>query len=48
MPPRKIRTIVVDDEPLAQSNVMALLRRDPDVEIVGECESGVRDARVMQ
>jgi two-component system, LytTR family, response regulator len=37
---RKIRTIIVDDEPLARSNVMALLRRDPEVEIVGECGSG--------
>jgi two-component system, LytTR family, response regulator len=37
---RKLRTIVVDDEPLARSNVMALLRRDPDVDIVGECGSG--------
>jgi two-component system, LytTR family, response regulator len=37
---RKIRTIVVDDEPLARSNVMALLRRDPEVEILGECGSG--------
>jgi two-component system LytT family response regulator len=37
----KIRTIVVDDEPLARSSVMSLLRRDPEVEIVGECGSGV-------
>jgi two-component system, LytTR family, response regulator len=37
---RKIRTIFVDDEPLARSNVMALLRRDPEVEILGECGSG--------
>lgn len=37
---RKVRTIVVDDEPLARRNVTALLRRDPDVEIVAECGSG--------
>jgi len=37
----KIRTIVVDDEPLARSSVMSLLRRDPEVEVVGECGSGV-------
>jgi two-component system, LytTR family, response regulator len=40
MPARKIRTVVVDDEPLARSNVIALLRRDAEVEIVGECASG--------
>lgn len=40
MAARKIRTIVVDDEPLARSNVITLLRRDPEVEIVGECASG--------
>jgi two-component system, LytTR family, response regulator len=37
---RKIRVIVVDDEPLARSSVMVLLRHDPEVEIVGECGSG--------
>lgn len=36
----KIRTIVVDDEPLARSNVAILLRSDPEVEIVAECGSG--------
>ena len=40
MPARKIRSIVVDDEPLARSSVIALLRRDPQVEIVAECGSG--------
>jgi two-component system, LytTR family, response regulator len=37
----KIRTLIVDDEPLARSNVVVLLRLDPDIEIVGECGSGV-------
>jgi two-component system, LytTR family, response regulator len=37
---KKIRVLVVDDEPLARSNVMVLLRQDPEVEIVGECGSG--------
>lgn len=39
--PAKIRTMVVDDEPLARSNLMVLLRRDPEIAIVGECGSGV-------
>jgi two-component system, LytTR family, response regulator len=36
----KIRTLIVDDEPLARSNIAVLLRRDPEVEIVAECGSG--------
>jgi len=39
-PPRKIRTVIVDDEPLARSNLSVLLRRDPEIEIAGECGSG--------
>jgi two-component system, LytTR family, response regulator len=37
----KIRAVVVDDEPLARSSLKLLLRRDPEVELVGECKSGV-------
>jgi len=36
----KIRALVVDDEPLARSNLAVLLRLDPEIEIVGECGSG--------
>ena len=36
-----IRALVVDDEPLARSNVTVLLRRDPDVDLLGECSSGI-------
>jgi two-component system LytT family response regulator len=35
-----IRALIVDDEPLARSNVSALLQLDPEVEIAGECSSG--------
>src|SRR5271168_1015819 len=37
----KIRTAIVDDEPLARSNLSTLLRLDPEIEIVSECGSGV-------
>ena len=37
----KIRTLVVDDEPLARSNLTVLLRMDPEIEIVRECGSGM-------
>jgi two-component system LytT family response regulator len=36
----KIRVAVVDDEPLARSNLKVLLRRDAEVELVSECGSG--------
>jgi len=36
----KIRTLVVDDEPVARARVLSLLRDEPDIEVVGECESG--------
>ncbi len=36
----KIRALIVDDEPLARSNIAVLLRRHPDIEIAGECASG--------
>jgi two-component system LytT family response regulator len=39
--PGKIRTAIVDDEPLARSNLSTLLRLDPEIEIVSECGSGV-------
>jgi two-component system LytT family response regulator len=42
--PSKIRTVVVDDEPLARSNLTVLLRRDPEIAIVAECGSGVHAA----
>jgi len=37
----KIRTMIVDDEPLARSNLAVLLGGDAEVDIVGECGSGV-------
>ena len=36
-----MRVLVVDDEPLARANLCILLRRDPTIEIVGECTSGM-------
>ena len=39
--PTKIRTLVADDEPLARSNITALLAGDPEIEIISECGSGM-------
>ncbi len=37
----KIRTLIVDDEPLARERVRTLLEAEPDIEIVGECGDGL-------
>jgi two-component system, LytTR family, response regulator len=36
----RIRTVVVDDEALARRSVTLLLARDPEIELVGEYDSG--------
>jgi two-component system LytT family response regulator len=37
---RKIRTLIVDDEPLARRNLRLLLERDRQIEILDECRNG--------
>ena len=37
---KRVRTLVVDDEPLARSNLLVPLRRDPGIELLRECGSG--------
>jgi two-component system LytT family response regulator len=44
----KIRTMIVDDEPLARSNLAVLLRADAEMEIVGECGVGVEAAEEIR
>ena len=36
----RIRTLVADDEPIARARMLALLRDEPDVEVIGECATG--------
>lgn len=38
--PAHIRTIIIDDEPLAREGIRLLLDTDPEVEVVGECADG--------
>jgi two-component system, LytTR family, response regulator len=38
----KIRTILVDDEPLALERLRDFLADDPDIEILGECTDGLQ------
>src|SRR5262245_48696803 len=37
---RRIRALVVDDEPLARDRVRRLLASDDEIEVVGECPDG--------
>ena len=37
---KKIRTLIVDDEPLARERLASLLSGEADVEIVGQCRDG--------
>lgn len=37
---KRIRTLIVDDEPLARERIRTLLRDEADVEVVGECADG--------
>src|SRR5215510_12070986 len=36
----RIKTLIVDDEPLARRNLRVLLERDPQIEILDECRNG--------
>src|SRR5437773_276132 len=44
----KIRTIVVDDEPLAREGVRQVLADELDVEIVAECADGVEAVKAIE
>jgi two-component system LytT family response regulator len=37
---KKIRTLVVDDEPLARERLTSLLSAEQDIEVVGQCRDG--------
>jgi two-component system, LytTR family, response regulator len=47
-PLSKIRTLVVDDEPIARARMVALLREHEDIELVGECANGVQAKDVIE
>jgi two-component system LytT family response regulator len=36
----KIRTLIIDDEPLARQRIRLLLDEEPEVEVIGECADG--------
>jgi two-component system, LytTR family, response regulator len=43
----KIRTLIVDDEPLAREWVRNGLQDEPDVEVIGECGDGFEAVRTI-
>jgi len=46
--PEKIKTIIVDDEPLARRNLRLLLERDSQIEILGECRNGKEAVKAIE
>ncbi len=44
----KIRTVIVDDEPLARQRIRLLLDEEPDVEVIGECRDGFEAVEQIQ
>ncbi len=44
----KIRTLIVDDEPLARERIQLMLKNEPDVEITGECGSGSQAVSLIE
>jgi two-component system LytT family response regulator len=44
----KIRTLIVDDEPLARKRIKALLKDESDVSVIGECSSGREAIKAVQ
>jgi two-component system LytT family response regulator len=45
---KKVRVLVVDDEPLARRNLRVLLEADPGVVLVGEAGSGAEAVRLIE
>src|SRR5258707_15477124 len=43
----KIRTLIVDDEPLARQGVRSFLANEADVEVVGECADGAEAVKMI-
>ncbi len=44
----KIRTVIVDDEPLARRGIRAHLKEERDVEIIAECSNGREAVHVIK
>jgi two-component system LytT family response regulator len=45
---RKIRAVIVDDEPLAREALRLMLKDDPEMEVIAECRNGREAVRVIR
>jgi two-component system, LytTR family, response regulator len=44
----KIRTMVIDDEPVARERIVGLLQQEQDIELIGECADGNQAVNAIQ
>ncbi len=44
----KIRTVIVDDEPLARRGIRAQLKNEKDIEIISECRNGQEAVKAIE
>lgn len=45
---KRIRVLVVDDEPLAREKIRTMVEDDPEIEIIGECVNGQEAVAAVQ
>src|SRR6266496_3758915 len=43
-----IRTLIVDDEPIARKTIRGLIQHDPDIEVIGECGNGFAAVEMIE
>ncbi|MEM7356770.1 MAG: response regulator, partial [Acidobacteriota bacterium] len=44
----RLRTLIVDDEPIARQHLRVYLEREPDIAIDGECRGGLEAVRMIR
>jgi len=45
---KKLRTLIVDDEPLARERLASLLSAEQDIEVIGQCRDGEEAVNAIQ
>jgi two-component system LytT family response regulator len=48
MSERRLKALIIDDEPLARKGIRSLLRNEPDIAIAGECADGLEAVEEIQ
>src|SRR4051812_16219283 len=44
----RLRALVVEDEPLARAYLCKMLAQDPELELIGECDTGLSALRAIE